>query len=53
MNKLHTYNVELTVTYTINAANEDEAVNKAIRRAKVEDIYDYVEEIEYNSEYDD
>lgn len=53
MNKLHTYNVELTATYTINAANEDEAVNKAICRAKIEDLYDYVEEIEYNPEFDD
>ena len=53
MGKLHTYNVELTCTYTINAQNEDDAVKKAFKRAEWGDFYDYVEEIGYAPEFDD
>jgi len=53
MANLHTYNVELTATYTVNAQNEDDAVEKARVIAEWGDFYDYVEEIEYDPEYGD
>ena len=53
MGKLHTYNVELACTYTINARDEYEAAEKARMRAEWNDFSDYVEEITYDPGFDD
>ena len=53
MNELHTYEVEFTVTRIVNAKDEDEAYEKARELIELDDLYDYINELEYNPEYDD
>ena len=52
---MHTYNVTLSATYTVNAENEEQAISRARLLAEVSDLdagYGDVEEIDYDSEYD-
>lgn len=56
MNRVKTFNVTLSATYTVNANTYEEALNKAKRRAKVSDLdagYSDVEEIDYDKKFDD
>ena len=48
-----TYNVVLTATYTVNAVDEDEAYDKARSMAEWCDFAAGIEEVDYDSEYDD
>lgn len=50
---MNTYNITLTATYTVNATDEEEAMEKARARAEVSDMVSYSEEIEYDPEFDD
>lgn len=52
---MKTFNVTLSATYTVNAMNEDEAIEKAYDKAEVSDldVWNDVEEIEYDPEFDD
>ena len=52
---MKTFNVTLSATYTVNAMDEDEAIEKAFDKAEVSDldVWNDVEEIEYDPEFDD
>lgn len=52
---MRTFNVTLSATYTVNADNEDEAIEKAYGKAKVSDlgVWHDVEELDYDPEFDD
>lgn len=51
---MKTFNITLSVTYTVNAVDEDEAIEKAYNMAEVSDLYeDYIEELDYDPEFDD
>ena len=52
---MRTFNVTLSATYTVNADNEDEAIEKAYGKAEVSDlgVWHDVEEIDYDPEFDD
>ena len=53
--ELHTYNVTLSATYTVNATSYHEAIKKARERAEVCDLdagYSDIEEITYDPDFD-
>ena len=53
--ELHTYNVMLSATYTVNATSYDEAIKKARERAEVYELdagYIDIEELPYDPEFD-